>query len=81
MDAGTFQGALEAIAHIKERGCLKREPTKRREEERDQVLLTSYEEKFSLELVLPRTSWPYEPINKFPFLLQVVQIGVFAPHM
>lgn len=81
MDARTFQGALEAIAHVKKWGCLKREPTKRRGEERDQVLLAPSEERFSPELMLPWTPWPYEPINKFPLLLQVVQIGVSAPHM
>ena len=76
-DAETFQGVLEAIAHSKEWGCLKREPTKRKEG--DQILLISFEERFNLELVPPRTSWLDEPIIKFSFLLPVVQIGYFYP--
>ena len=54
-----------------------KEPTKRKEG--DQILLISFEERFNPELVLPRTSWLYEPINKFSFFLPVAQIGDFYP--
>lgn len=44
-----------------------------------QILLISFEERVQPELVLPRTSWLYEPIIKFSIFASSVQVGDFYP--